>query len=48
VIAAEERRKMLAVLLCGERVLMRLEPIGVEGLPTCAAAILGISCMRSS
>ena len=31
-IAAGERRKMLAVLLCGERVLMRLESIGVEML----------------
>jgi len=32
VIAADERRKMLAVRLCGERVLMRLESIGVTRL----------------
>jgi len=31
-IAAEERKKMLAVRLCGERVLMRLESIGVVRL----------------
>jgi hypothetical protein len=31
-IAADERRKMLAVQLCGERVLMRLESIGVTRL----------------
>jgi hypothetical protein len=31
-IAAAERRKMLAVRLCGERVLMRLESIGVRRL----------------
>jgi hypothetical protein len=31
-IAAEERRKMLAVRLCGERVLTRLESIGVGRL----------------
>ena len=31
-IAADERRKMLAVRLCGERVLMRLESIGVARL----------------
>jgi hypothetical protein len=32
VIAATERKKMLAVHLCGERVLRRLESIGVERL----------------
>jgi len=32
VIAAAEREKMLAVHLCGERVLMRLESIGVKRL----------------
>ncbi len=31
-IAADERQKMLAVPLCGERVLLRLESIGVERL----------------
>ena len=31
-IAAEERKKMLTVRLCGERVLMRLESIGVARL----------------
>ena len=31
-IAGEERERMLAVHLCGERVLMRLESIGVEHL----------------
>lgn len=31
-IAADERSKMLAVPLCGERVLMRLESIGVKRL----------------
>jgi Mrp family chromosome partitioning ATPase len=31
-IAADERRKMLAVPLCGERVLLRLESIGVARL----------------
>ncbi len=31
-IAADERKKMLAVRLCGERVLMRLESIGVARL----------------
>jgi hypothetical protein len=31
-ISAEEKRKMLAVRLCGERVLTRLESIGVERL----------------
>ena len=31
-IPAAERKKMLAVRLCGERVLMRLESIGVRGL----------------
>jgi hypothetical protein len=31
-IAADEREKMLAVHLCGERVVMRLESIGVECL----------------
>jgi nucleotidyltransferase/DNA polymerase involved in DNA repair len=31
-IAASERRKMLAVPLCGERVLARLEAIGIERL----------------
>lgn len=36
-IAANERRKMLAVRLCGERVLMRLESIGV----TCLADLRG-------
>jgi hypothetical protein len=37
VIAANEREKMLAVRLCGERVLMRLESIGV----TCLADLRG-------
>jgi hypothetical protein len=32
VIPAGERERMLAVRLCGERVLMRLESIGVERL----------------
>src|SRR5207244_2140717 len=32
VIATEERRKLLAVRLCGERVLMRLASIAVERL----------------
>jgi hypothetical protein len=32
VIAAAEREEMLAVHLCGERVLLRLESIGVERL----------------
>jgi hypothetical protein len=32
VITADERAKMLAVDLCGERVLMRLDSIGVERL----------------
>jgi hypothetical protein len=32
VIAALERRKLLAVRLCGPRVVMRLESIGVERL----------------
>ena len=31
-IAADERKKMLAVRLCGERVLMRLESVGVTRL----------------
>jgi hypothetical protein len=31
-IAAAERKKMLAVRLCGERMLMRLEPTGVRHL----------------
>jgi hypothetical protein len=31
-IAANEREKMLAVHLCGDRVLMRLEAIGVQRL----------------
>jgi hypothetical protein len=31
-IEAGERKKMLAVCLCGERVLLRLESIGVERL----------------
>ncbi len=31
-IAADERKRMLAVRLCGERVLMRLESIGVGRL----------------
>jgi hypothetical protein len=31
-IAAAERKKMLAVRLCGERVLMRLESIGIRRL----------------
>ena len=31
-IPADEREKMLAVKLCGERVLMRLESIGVRRL----------------
>ena len=31
-IAAEERKKMLTVRLCGERVLRRLESIGVARL----------------
>ena len=31
-IAAEERRKLLAVPLCGPRVVMRLESIGVRRL----------------
>ena len=31
-IAADERNKMLVVPLCGERVLMRLESIGVKRL----------------
>jgi hypothetical protein len=31
-IAAAERRRMLAVRLCGERVLLRLESIGVRRL----------------
>jgi hypothetical protein len=32
VIPADERRKMLAVHLCGERVVLRLESIGVRRL----------------
>jgi Mrp family chromosome partitioning ATPase len=32
VIAADERKRMLAVRLCGERVLMRLESVGVTRL----------------
>jgi hypothetical protein len=32
VIAAAEREQMLAVHLCGERVLLRLESIGIERL----------------
>jgi hypothetical protein len=31
-ITADERKKMLAVRLCGDRVLMRLESLGVERL----------------
>ncbi len=31
-IAAEERQKMLAARLCGERVLRRLESVGVARL----------------
>jgi hypothetical protein len=31
-IAAAERKKMLAVRLCGDRVLMRLETVGVRRL----------------
>ncbi len=31
-IAAEERKRMIAVRLCGKRVLMRLESIGVQRL----------------
>jgi hypothetical protein len=31
-IAAAERKKMLAIRLCGERVLMRLESVGVRRL----------------
>jgi hypothetical protein len=31
-ITTDERKKMLAVRLCGERVLMRLESLGVERL----------------
>ena len=31
-IAAEERKKMLAIRFCGERVLMRLESVGVARL----------------
>ena len=31
-IAAAERKKMLAVRLCGDRVLMRLESVGVRHL----------------
>lgn len=31
-IELEERKKMLAVHLCGERVLLRLESIGIERL----------------
>jgi len=39
-IAAAERKKMLAVRLCGERALMRRESIGVIWHPPIAVAAL--------